>query len=176
MFGSVKRKNSESKWGLIKGKLQNQDDLILRVGTKDVDESGIGDGKVQVYNFASGKIEYASPSSPTPWVINYTVTPATPNITFALGLDQVRIFTLESNITGLDVTNAVPGGSYKVFMVQDAIGGRTLTGLDLKFTTENDVPILLSTQPGKVDLLQLEVIDQFNILIVPIYGFSLQGE
>lgn len=56
--GTVTRPN---KWGEIAGKLAKQKDLLARIGSYDLDETGIADGMVAVYDGASGKKKYVTP-------------------------------------------------------------------------------------------------------------------
>lgn len=58
MFGVVSKKISETRWGLLKGQIANQDDLIERVGSKDIDETALADQRLLVYDEATGKRVY----------------------------------------------------------------------------------------------------------------------
>lgn len=58
MFGVVSKKVSETNWGLLKGKIEKQQDLIERVGTKDIDEGNIADQRILVYDAVTGKRVY----------------------------------------------------------------------------------------------------------------------
>lgn len=77
---------------------------------------------------------------------------------------------MSGNITSFNVSNPLVGKTYKIYIIQDSVGNRTLTGLDPKFKTENDIPILLSTDQNAVDLLQLDVFSSTDIKVFPVYN------
>ncbi len=55
--GSVTKKFKPN-WGTFKGTLNDQADLVARVGTSDVDESNQGNNRFLVFKTATGKREY----------------------------------------------------------------------------------------------------------------------
>lgn len=104
------------------------------------------------------------------------IVPTVVTSTFAGGalsvnLDSGRVFkiTLNGNATSFTTTGGTAGLPYKVYLIQDATGNRTIANIDSKLKTEDDRAILLSTTAGAVDLLQLDFEDSTNIGLYPIY-------
>lgn len=95
---------------------------------------------------------------------------ASGSVSIDLANKDVIHIEMSGNITSFNVTNPVVGKTYKIYMIQDSIGNRTLTGLDPKFKTENNIPILLTTDGDAVDLLQLDVFSSTDIKVFPVYN------
>lgn len=95
---------------------------------------------------------------------------ASGSVSIDLANKDVIHIEMSGNITSFNVTNPVVGKTYKIYMIQDSVGNRTLTGLDTKFKTENNIPILLSTDQNAVDLLQLDVFSSTDIKVFPVYN------
>jgi len=89
----------------------------------------------------------------------------------SVNLDSGRVFkiTLTGNVTSFTFTGGTAGMIYKVYLIQDGTGSRTLAGVDSKLKTEDDRTILLSTTAGAVDLLQLDYEDSNTVGLYPIY-------
>lgn len=106
--------------------------------------------------------------------IQFTPTKESLEISGATSIDlankDVIHLTLTGNVTSFDITNPVVGKTYKIYLIQDTVGNRTITNFSAKFKTENNTPVLLSTEANTYDMLQLEIIDTDKITIFPIYS------
>ena len=144
--------NTEEGKGLFAELDQNKVDAI------DID----GDGT----RFLTDDGTYKSELDPR----TYIEESASGSVSIDLANKDVIHIEMSGNITSFNVTNPVVGKTYKIYMIQDSVGNRTLTGLDTKFKTENDIPILLSTDKNAVDLLQMDVFSSSDIKIFPVYN------
>lgn len=139
-----------------KGLLADADQL--KIDAIDID----GDGT----KFLTDDGTYKSELNPR----TYIEESASGSVSIDIANKDIVHIEMSGNITSFNVTNPVVGKTYKIYMIQDSIGNRTLTGLDPKFKTENNIPILLSTDQNSVDLLQLDVFSLTDIKIFPVYN------
>src|SRR5690606_10454629 len=128
----------------------------LKIDAIDID----GDGT----RFLTDDGTYKSELNPR----TYIEESASDSVSIDLANKDIVHIEMSGNITSFNVTNPVVGKTYKIYMIQDSVGNRTLTGLDPKFKTENNIPILLSTDQNAVDLLQLDVFSPTDIKVFPV--------
>lgn len=111
-------------------------------GLTDTPSSYTGQaGKLPKVNDAETALEFSELTEQGSQVVpgSHTQTfSATPTFDFDNG--NVQQITLTGNITSWSITNDLPGGSYTIFFIQDATGGRTIadpTGIDAE--TDNSI-------------------------------------
>lgn len=80
---------------------------------------------------------------------------STPNFNLNNGNSQKMILT--GNLTSLTLSNKLNGGSYLIYLVQDATGSRTIPTPDSTFGSETDNSADFKTDPNSVNMININV-------------------
>lgn len=64
---------------------------------------------------------------------------------------------LTGNLTSVNITNPVDGGSYLIYLTQDSTGGRTIPALGASFGTVIAAPITFLTDANDVNIINVNV-------------------
>lgn len=90
----------------------------------------------------------------------------------SLDLDTYDMFdlTVIGNITGFTFTGGKVDRFYWVRLIQDGTGNRTIAGVDSKFKVRQGRTLLLSTNAGDIDILELEYVSSTYIIVRPDYA------
>lgn len=76
---------------------------------------------------------------------------------FDLNDGNSQQMTLTGNLTSLSLTHKVVGGSYLIYLIQDAVGGRTIPAPDSSFGTETDNSAAKVTVANAVNIININV-------------------
>lgn len=80
---------------------------------------------------------------------------------------------MNSNITSVQApVNAVSGQIVNIYFIQDATGGRTLTGWNAAYKFQNGVAPTLSTAPNSVDIITIIKTAANTYLVIPTLGYQ----
>ena len=84
--------------------------------------------------------------------VSFSATP-----TFDLDDGNSQQMTLTGNLTSLSLTNKENGGSYLIYLIQDATGSRTIPTPDSSFGNETDNSASFVTDANAVNLINVNV-------------------
>lgn len=76
---------------------------------------------------------------------------------FNLNNGNSQQMTLTGNLTSLELTNEVNGGSYLIYLIQDATGSRTIPTPDSSFGNKTDNSVDFVTASNAVNLINVNV-------------------
>jgi len=116
--------------------------------------SGLSSFKIAIANLlkTTAPMVFGGQAVPKSATITFSATAS-----FNLNSGNSQQMTLTSSLTSLAVTNKQNGGSYLIYLIQDATGGRTIPTPDVSLGSKTDNSSNFSTDINAVNIININV-------------------